>query len=122
MRGLRDERKQKEIFSFFLKHKKYEIIFTQEFHNTAEIESSWQKEWGGKMYFSHYSSRASGTMIMCNDKANILSQWSDTEGRLNIISVELNSTEFTCINVYALNIDSEKTLFGKFKLIHCNWL
>ena len=110
VRGLRDERKRKELFSF-LKHKKYDIIFIQESHSTAEIESSWQKEWGGKICFSHYSLRAMGTMIMCNDKANILSQWSDTEGHLNLISVELNNTEYTCINVYVPNIDWERKLY-----------
>ena len=61
VRGLRDHQKRREIFNF-LKHKSHDIIYLQEAHSSREIENKWVKEWGGKISFSHFTSRARGTI------------------------------------------------------------
>ena len=55
VRGLREDRKRKEMFTF-LQNKAFDIIFIQESHSSPEIEKKWQDEWGGIIQDSHYNS------------------------------------------------------------------
>lgn len=110
VRGLRERRKRRDIFSF-LKRKEYDVIFIQESHSTPEIEELWKKEWGGEISFNHFNSRARGTMILYRAGAKISHLWVDDEGRIVINTLTINDTQYTCINIYAPNIDSERITF-----------
>ena len=42
---------------------KSDIIFLQETHSKIETENQWEREWGGKMLFSHGSRNARGVAV-----------------------------------------------------------
>ena len=110
VRGLRDERKRREIFGF-LKRKQFDIIYIQESHSSSEIESTWIKEWGAEISFSHHNSKARGTMTLFGKGIKRLTHWADDNGRIDVNIIQTNNDKFLCINVYAPNVDNERTEF-----------
>ena len=118
VRGLRDQRKRREIFCF-LKRKEYDVIFLQEGHNTHEIENTWAGEWGGEITFSHFTSKARGVLTLFRKGIELLNHWSDDQGRLNINEIRINELKYTCINIYAPNIESEKSnVFNEISTVY----
>ena len=118
VRGLRDQRKRREIFCF-LKRKEYDVIFLQEGHNTHEIENTWAGEWGGEITFSHFTTKARGVLTLFRKGIGLLNHWSDDQGRLNINEIRTNELKYTCINIYAPNIESERVIFlTKYLLVY----
>jgi len=43
---------------------KSDIIFLQETHITQKVERQWEREWGGKIFFSHGAFNARGVIIL----------------------------------------------------------
>ena len=52
VRGLRIDRKRREVFRF-LKRKAYDVISIQESPSSPEVERVWEQEWGWKCLYSH---------------------------------------------------------------------
>ena len=116
VRGLRNERKRRAIFDF-LKRKQYDIIFLQETHSTKDIEIKWKKEWGGEISFSNFTSMARGTMTLFKPGLNSKFHWNDAEGRIDYNIVTLGANDYSCINIYAPNLDSKQNIFSKGFLV-----
>jgi exonuclease III len=99
VRGLKtDLRKRKKIFFDFNQKYSSDIIFLQETHSTPQIETEWNRDWDGQIFYSHGTSRSRGTAILIQrhlvDKVIEVSK--DTDGRFVIIVIE-----YTLINIYA---------------------
>ena len=110
VRGLRNKQKRREIFEF-LKRKQYDIVFIQESHSSPEIENQWEKEWGGIIKFSHFSSNARGTMTLFNKRITIIDNWNDNDGRINISNISYQNVNYTCVNIYAPNEENSRATF-----------
>lgn len=106
VRGLRDERKRKEVFSY-LKDMKYSIYCIQDFHCTVLCEHKYEKEWGYKCYFSSYSSNSRGVAILFNNNFSeeVHSVKKDNAGNWIAIDVEAQGQRFTLVNLYGPNDD-----------------
>lgn len=117
VRGIRNDLKRREIFSF-LKRKQFDIIFLQETHSSPEIERKWAKEWGGTCLFSHKDSKSRGVMIAFKSEQNIISKWSDNEGRTVMTEVRINDIIYSLVNVYAPNYEENKVKY--FNSLHVN--
>ena len=119
VRGLREDRNRKEMFTF-LPNKAFDIIFIQESHSSSEIEKKWQDEWGGIIQYSHYNSRARGTMTLFKKDIDILHHSTDNHGRIDIKYkiVKIDGKKFTCINIYAPNVDSKRKAFFEELSVH----
>ena len=54
VRGLLNSEKRRTVFQYF-KENKIDLVFLQETHSKAELESSWKHEWtrDGLIEFSH---------------------------------------------------------------------
>ena len=81
VRGLRNIKKRKIIFSWCRKVKS-DIIFFQETHSTQEFEKQWEREWGGKVLFSHGANNARGVLILVRNgfDFNVDTVKTDTQG------------------------------------------
>ena len=110
VRGLRDNQKRREVFEF-LKRKQYDVIFIQESHSSKGIEKLWKQEWGGDVSYSHYTSRARGSMTLFKKGTEVKNIYSDRNGRINVDAVGIGSEQYTCINIYAPTNENEKVLF-----------
>ena len=53
-RGVSNFKKRRTIFTC-CGRKNADVIFLQETHSNKATEHQWQREWGGKMLFSHGS-------------------------------------------------------------------
>jgi len=119
VRGLRtDNNKRKKIFELFNKQLKG-ITFLQETHSTPEIESKWNREWGGHIIFSHGSSRSKGVAILIpkymDYKINNIHK--DPEGRYIIVDISCLEDTYVLINIYAPTQNSEKDQITFIKTI-----
>ena len=61
--GLRSFNRRQNVFNLIKKHK-YDIIFLQETHWTAELQTDILREWEGKILFNNFDSTARGTAIL----------------------------------------------------------
>ena len=117
VRGLREYKKRSEFFHFVRK-KKFDIIFLQEVHSSSEISKMWSTQWGSKIWFSHYNSRARGVAILFSKTLpitvhNIIN---DEYGRFVILYVSVENKKFVLANIYAPNEDNPNffnTCFGE---------
>ena len=61
--GLRSTDRRTAAFNFF-KRLKYDIIFLQETHWTAELENTIKNEWNGQIIFNHGTANSCGVAIL----------------------------------------------------------
>ena len=62
----------------------------QETHSTADVETRWQHEWGGKIIFSHGTSNSRGVAIVIRNWSNIAVNdvYHDEYGRVLIVKCD----------------------------------
>ena len=81
------------------------ISFLQETHSDVFIEDQWQKEYNGSIFFSHGTSASRGVAILIPTDISIdikiLSNVSDSNGRVLILDCEIEDQPLVIINVYA---------------------
>ena len=107
VRGLSNFKKRRIIFSWCRKMKS-DIVFLQETHSTQEVEKQWQREWGGKMLFSHGANNARGVMILVRNgfDFNVETVKIDKQGRFLVVKGKIQDVEYTVVNIYAPNKDA----------------
>ena len=73
-------------------------FFFQECHSTTECEKIWQKNWDGKLFFSHGSSNSTGVAIAFSKALNIDINMNnisrDENGRILILEASYDSKIF----------------------------
>ena len=111
VRGLQNVMKRKTIFEW-LKVKYNGICFLQETHSTEKVETSWSKEWGGTIFYSHGSSNSAGVAILISpqlsDTITINGFNSVIDGRIIVLDVTVQGKNMILINVYAPTKDKAK--------------
>jgi len=109
--GLKDKSKRNRIFTL-LKLKGYAIILLQETHcNSLMVAKQWEKEWGGKCFWSFGTARSKGVALLLNPKLhfNVDHFAFDTNGRMLVLDLKINDASLRVINVYAPNESAERT-------------
>ena len=111
VRGLRDPKKRRQIFTF-IKERNFDIMFLQETHALTTDEIFWRSQWSGEMYFSNGTHQSKGVAILVKKGAQIeiIKHQTDKMGRIVIIDTKTDSGEIRFINVYAPNEDSPQIL------------
>ena len=106
VRGLRDDRKRREMFHVFHKSK-YNIFLIQETHSTKECEIQWRTEWGGDIYYSHGTNVARGTCILIEKSLGkqVHDVVVDDDGRYVILDAEIGNIRLTLASIYGPNSD-----------------
>ena len=113
VRGIRDSFKRRKIYNF-LHDQNFDIICLQETHSTPQVEKYWAAEWGGKIFFDHWTSAARGCAILVRKglTLQIHNIIRDTNGRFIIIKVESTIGSMALANLYAPN-DDEPNFFAE---------
>ena len=110
-RGLRNNLKRQSVFEW-IKKSHNGITLIQESHSAFGDDSKWQKEWEGKIIFSHGEHNARGVAILIpkniEDKLTLLNTYTDNEGRLLLIKCKIENNKYTIINVYVPTKDNPK--------------
>ena len=99
---------------------KADLICLQETHSEPDTNNVWQNEFGGKTFWSNFTTQARGVAIMIkkNSEVDVIQafQSSKYDGRIIGIEFKLAEEEFTLINVYAPNEDDPEFWLEVFKL------
>ena len=111
VRGIRDHSKRLLIFKY-LREKELDVVFLQECHSSSKDETLWNSQWGSKIYFSHGERNAKGTAVCFkkNVKLAISKTHIDTNGRMVMVEIELESQKILLANIYAPNEDDQNLL------------
>ena len=78
-------------------HQKVDILMLQETHTIPHDEGEWRQDWDGEIFFSHGTSNSRGVAILLASHVNfnLLKEFTDTDGRLVIIEIEINERKLT---------------------------
>ena len=112
VRGLRDTVKRRSIFTY-LKDQEANFYFLQETFSNVNDEAIWRNEWGGEIYFSHWTSHSKGVCILINRavKEKVTFTSSDADGRIILINLTYNGLKLSICNIYVLNDYSQQISF-----------
>ena len=125
--GLRNREKRIELFESFRK-KDYDCVFLQETFWDRGIESTVRDEWRGKCISSFYpQNKRRGVSILFKKDCgfDIINYDTDPNGRYVLVELCIDHQQFTIVNIYAPNCDSERKhffveIYGKIQNIHSN--
>ena len=112
VKGISSTNKRIKLFEYL---KKYVgpngFIFLQETHSSINDEKKWQEEFEGKLFFSHGKTNSCGVAIgfYGNKKLEIVSQKQDHLGRILLLEVKIEETQFVLINIYNPNTETEQS-------------
>ena len=116
VRGLKNKLKRISLFNY-LKSQRFDIVCLQESHITKNDISSWQKQWGGKIFFNEGTNRSKGEAILVSKHFNGKVDLEVARERMMIVSVLYGNYDLKIANVYAPNEVREKNVFSK--LVYC---
>ena len=110
-RGLREKTKRLSLFKWIQANYKG-ITLLQETHSCKEDENKWEKEFNGKIYYSHGTSNSRGVAILIPSNIdvdiNILKITTDTNGRILLFHCEIEKSIYVIVNIYAPTKDNTK--------------
>ena len=120
--GLNADIRRKRTLTW-AKHQKVDILLLQETHSTPDDESDWRGDWGGEIYCSHGTSNSRGVCILIAPHVNfdLLNEYTDSDGRIAIIEIQINEHKLTICNSYGHNTDKPEffeSIFDRLDLFN----
>ena len=106
---MRSFNRRQNVFNLIKKHK-YDIIFLQETHWTAELQTNILREWEGKILFNNFDSTARGTAILFLPSFIFKhhNNSCDSQGRTRQSLIEHADRKFNLVNIYAPGTDTDR--------------
>ena len=108
-RGLRKKQKREGVFKW-LKSNHMGISMLQETHSTTKDEEIWEREWEGKIYFSHWDFNARGVAILIPNEIENSFKFEngikDKDGRFLLLSCLVENNHLILVNVYCPTKDN----------------
>ena len=92
---------------------KNETFFLKVTHSTTSDERKWKDEFTGTVFYSHSTSNSCGALITFLGKHEICvdSQITDKHGRILILAVTIDGSEYILVNIYNANTETEQLKF-----------
>ena len=105
--GLRSVNRRQNVFNLIKKHK-YDIIFLQETHWTAELQTDILREWEGTILFNNFDSTARGTARLFHPNFIFKhhSNSCDSQGRTQQSLIEHANRNL--VNIYAPRTNTDR--------------
>lgn len=93
--GLQAAAKRRAVF-LLIRRGGFDIALLQETYSTEELASTWQREWGGLIYFSNGESNAQGVATLVRKGANIKVKQvkRDEAGQVLSLQIEQDDTQY----------------------------
>ena len=117
--GLRSADRRQTAFSFFTRSR-FDIIFLQETHWTADMEIELQRDWQGHVSCTHGTNSARDVAILISSRLDykVKETKRDNEGRVLNLVIEMDEQTINLVNVYAPNTDTERRNFLEFRALY----
>ena len=110
--GMQLKTKREKIFTYVKDKISSGMCFFQECHSTTESECDWEKNWNGKIYFSHGQSNSTGCAIAFSENLDIRINENkiskDEKGRILILEATYDAKNLLLINLYNANTEKEQ--------------
>ena len=111
VKGLQSSKKRVKMFEYFknkIVHR--DILFLQEKHSSIDTEKQWNDEFKGQLYFSHGKTISCSVLIAfyANINAVVKNQFNDDNGRILILEMTIDDTEYLLANVYNANTEQKQ--------------
>ena len=86
------------------------ILFLQETHSTTSDKGKWKFKFSGPVFYSHGTSNFCDVLITFfgKNKRYVNSQITEKLGRILILDVTIDGTEYILVNIYNANTESEQ--------------
>ena len=103
-KGLQQSEKRKRLIEWS-NQQKCDLLLMQETHFTNDMLNKLNNEFNGKMFVSIGSSNSRGVAIWLKNNLNykLIDEFTDSEGRLLLLNIEINENILTIVNIYAPN-------------------
>ena len=111
-RGLRNKWKRLSLFKS-LKEKQLDVICLQEAHINKTDIKTWEKQWGGNIYYNEGTNRSKGEVILISKHITGDVHFIHKEERIIAITIEYQGMRTYIINAYAPNDTNQKIEFFK---------
>ena len=111
IKGIQSHKKRlKLIQSFKEKIGLAGVLFLQETHSSSNVEQKWKEDFKSHVFFSHGKTNSCGvlTAYFGKETFNVKKQETDKEGRILILDVSVNDSEYILINLYNANTEKEQ--------------
>jgi len=110
VKGLRQKSKRVKIFNFLKTKVPCGIMMLQETHCVDSDLEEWSNELNCNVFLNSGTSNSRGTLIAFtkNLNARIIHKYKDENGRLQLISFDINNKKFLVINIYNENIEKDQ--------------
>ena len=108
---MQSSRKHVKIFEYFRnKVAPKGILLLQETHSSVEMEKQWSDDFQGQLYFSHGKTNSCGVLTGFYGNINVVikKQLNDKNGRILILEVTIDDTEYLLINIYSANTEQHQ--------------
>ena len=86
------------------------LLFLQETNSNNKVEQKGKEDFHGKVFFSHGKTNSCGVLIAYfgTEKFTVKKQQTDHNGRILILDVSINDSEYILINLYNANTEEEQ--------------
>lgn len=105
-RGLRNNRKRRDMFKF-LREKKYSVYCLQDIHWDNKWQNMIRAEWGYECWYAGYTSNSRGVAILFNNnfEFKVTNVQRDVNGNWLSLSLKIDAIDITLICLYGPNRD-----------------
>ena len=109
VQGVRDKNKQKRVFEWAKQQNSKKQIHIQETHLTTDCISNFD----GTIVHSIGTSNSRGVSILIHSPVGhkVLNTHCDTNGRLILVNVMINTVTYSLVNIYAPNNQGDRNIF-----------
>ena len=85
-------------------------MFLQETHSNSKVEQKWKEDFHGKVFFSRGKTNFCAVLIAYfgTEKYIVKKQQTDHSGRILILDVSINDSEYNLIELYNANTEKEQ--------------
>ena len=111
VKELKSSKKRLKLFQY-LKNKIIPkgILFLQVTHPSKVTEKIWSDKFNGNLFFPHGKTNSCGVLVgFCGDiNYSVKKKLSDSSGRILVLDVTINGTDYLLINLYKRNTETEQ--------------
>ena len=112
LKGLKSSKKRLKLFQFFKnKISPKGILFLQETHSSKVMEKIWSDEFNGDLFFSHEKTNSCCVLVgfYGNINYSVKKSLSDNSGRILVLDVATDGTQYLLISLYNGNTEPEQS-------------
>ena len=114
VKGIQSSKKRLKLIQYFKdKIGSTGVLFLQETHSNSKIEQKWKEDFKGQVFFSQGKTNSRDFLTVYSGKETFSvkktnKQETDKEGRILILDVSINDSEYILINLYNANTEKEQ--------------